>query len=109
MSTVYVNEKWTDESAFSADAEKPADAVWGVNVFSDFSSAYEAAAAGDTVRIISGAVFTGNTAGSSANTWNKNVDIIVVIFNKYRCVISNTITYNWCITNVIKMRNHQSQ
>ena len=43
MAAIYVNNLWTDEAAFNADSNKPADAVWGTNAFATTKEAYIAA------------------------------------------------------------------
>ncbi len=37
--TIYVNSLWSDEAAFTADSNKPADAVWGTNAFATINGA----------------------------------------------------------------------
>ena len=57
MAAIYVNSVWTDEAAFNADSNKPADAVWGTNAFATVKSAVAEAKKSEefvTIEIYSG-------------------------------------------------------
>jgi len=63
--TIYVNSLWSDEAAFNADSNKPADAVWGTNAFATINGAVtEAKKSTEAVSVV---IYSGE--------YNENINI----------------------------------
>ena len=73
---LYVNSLWTTEEAFNSDAAKPADAVWGTNVFASMAAALNAVdEQTETIKVSSDVIET-IAAEEKIVTLSKNLEIV---------------------------------